>query len=48
MVKIIQCTCKHDFQDKTYGKGNRVANTLDKTGGGARCTVCGKVVSGGK
>lgn len=34
---IISCTCKHDFQDKTYGKGNRVANM---TRNGYRCTVC--------
>ena len=38
-------SCKHEFQDKHYGKGKRLFN---KTGGsgkgtvGWRCTVCGK------
>jgi hypothetical protein len=39
MTKIKKCECKHDYQDKKYGKGNRVMNsTVD----GWRCTVCGK------
>ncbi len=36
-VKIIKCKCHHDFQDKTYGFGNRVHNETNK---GWRCTVC--------
>lgn len=34
------CTCKSDFQDKTYGKGVRVFNTTEKES--IRCTVCGR------
>jgi hypothetical protein len=41
MTKIIKCSCNHDFQDNTYGKGNRVANwAVKKTAW--RCTVCAK------
>lgn len=35
---ILTCTCKSDFQDKTYGEGKRVGNECNK---GLRCTVCG-------
>ena len=44
---IKKCGCTEDkggnkaganFQDKKYGKGNRVAN---ETNNGYRCTVCG-------
>lgn len=43
-VKIKHCSCRHDFQDATYGEGMRVHN---KAGGNKkplawRCTVCGK------
>lgn len=45
MAMILDCTCKSEYQDKTYGPGNRVHNeTKGKNGndvGGARCTVCG-------
>ncbi len=45
-VKIKKCTCKHEFQDKEHGKGNRVMNLTTKTVGGIlpvyRCTVCGR------
>ena len=34
---IRNCTCKHDWQDKTYGKGRRVMNACR---GGYVCTVC--------
>jgi len=43
---IKKCSCKHEYQDKIYGKGYRVFN--EKTEGpsrkhkGYRCTVCGK------
>lgn len=34
------CSCKHDAQDKMYGKDKRIHNeTAKKT---LRCTVCGK------
>lgn len=39
-TKIVACTCKDAFQDRTYGKGQRVANGGAK---GSRCTVCGAV-----
>jgi len=39
-MKVIKCSCKHEYQDKKYGKGNRMANACDK---GHRCTVCGTV-----
>lgn len=37
--EVKHCTCKHDAQDKIYGKGNRLMNEYSK---GYRCTVCGK------
>jgi hypothetical protein len=42
-TKIIKCSCKHAFQDATYGLGLRVHNFARKPGGtepGWRCTVC--------
>jgi hypothetical protein len=40
-TEIKKCTCKHEFQDKKYGKGKRVFNYCKKTDK-YRCTVCGK------
>jgi len=41
---IVQtCTCKNEFQDKTYGSGNRVMNVGV---GQVSCTVCGKDYKG--
>lgn len=37
-VKILKCTCQHDYQDKRYGKGKRVHNR--KADGTWTCTVC--------
>lgn len=43
----VNCKCKHDFQDKEYGVGVRLATVSTKeyrkeTGRStARCTVCG-------
>ena len=34
---IKKCTCAHEYQDRKYGKGNRVWNPTLK---GIRCTVC--------
>ncbi len=42
MTKILKCTCKHDFQDKRYGKGKRVFNVSTKNND-YRCTVCGNI-----
>ena len=44
-TKISRCDCKHSFQDKIYGQGNRVFNMLPLVNGKTpegRCTVCGK------
>lgn len=35
--EIKPCFCKHEFQDKKYGKNMRVKNLSTK---GPRCTVC--------
>lgn len=43
---IMLCTCKHEYQDKLYGKGKRVFN-LCKKGISGRCTVCGREQSSG-
>ena len=46
-IAHINCSCKHEFQDKEY-KGRRVANLMDKSVKGGsnmvdvKCTVCGK------
>lgn len=40
-VKVIECTCKNEYQDKTYGKGMRVHNFATSQGVW-RCTVCEK------
>lgn len=42
---IIDCNCKHEFQDNTYGKQKRVATPSTKSTENTRevsCTVCGK------
>lgn len=37
---IKNCKCKHEYQDRKYGKGRRVKN---ETGNAQyRCTVCEK------
>lgn len=41
MTRISSCTCKNEFQDKRYGKNNRVFNETAKENL-YRCTVCGK------
>lgn len=41
--KTLKCTCQHEWQDKTYGKGMRVCNPTAKKSGDKviyRCTVC--------
>ena len=40
---IKRCDCKHEYQDKCYGKQMRIHNKANKDrDGGWRCTVCGK------
>lgn len=44
-VKKCECSAKHEFQDKKYGKGNRIAIPIWNPGkkkNDWRCTVCGK------
>lgn len=41
-TKIKKCTCNHEYQDETYGPGNRVCNM---TNAGFRCTVCGNRIT---
>ena len=47
-TRNIACNCKHEFQDKLYGIGRRLANLVNKSVKSAsnnvdyRCTVCGK------
>jgi len=43
MVKIIKCDYENKYQDKVFGKNNRVANQTKKSEGKIyRCTVCNK------
>lgn len=40
---IVPCKCEHEFQDRKYGQGRRVANATQKgnlTHTEVRCTVC--------
>lgn len=39
---IKSCSCKHEYQDSRYGKGNRVhcLTAGTKSGQKAVCTVC--------
>ena len=39
MAKVLKCKCKHEYQDKKYGKGKRVHNLDSKDV--PHCTVCG-------
>lgn len=43
-TQIIFCTCEHSYQDKRYGKNQRVHNKGEHKGGGDKwtCTVCGR------
>lgn len=38
MTSIKPCSCKSEYQDKLYGKGNRLFNEGVKN---VTCTVCG-------
>lgn len=42
MAIVIKCTCEHEFQDRTHGKGMRVYNVGAKE---SKCTVCSKKIS---
>lgn len=45
-TKVLPCGCESTYQDKKYGRGNRLHNLGPKvnkgTGEQARCTVCGR------
>lgn len=45
-TQVLYCSCKHDFQDATYGKNMRVFNVCGKGSQktGYRCTVCGNKI----
>lgn len=47
MTIVQHCSCINEYQDKHYGKGQRLMNRLTKAGKDnlARCTSCGKEVS---
>jgi len=40
ITTIAKCDCINEYQDKKYGKGNRLKNSTGS--GGTRCSVCGK------
>lgn len=45
-TKVLSCSCKHDFQDKKYGRSKRLHNKMagsEKALKRYRCTVCAKV-----
>lgn len=45
---VKQCKCVNEFQDRIYGKNQRLHN-LKEDGKGSKCTVCGdKKTSSGK
>lgn len=43
---VIACSCKHEFQDSVYGKGQRMTTPNNKEQAKknfvVRCTVCGR------
>ncbi len=44
MSSILKCVCVSEYQDKLYGKNQRVHSPSNK---GHRCTVCNNVQSDG-
>lgn len=46
-IKVVACDCRHEYQDRVYGPGQRVHNVAPKAGPNKsralRCTVCRKV-----
>lgn len=46
-TKIINCSCKHEFQDKIYGRGKRVANYC-RAKNVYKCTVCRTDIDAGR
>lgn len=47
--KIMECSCRHEYQDSKYGKNKRVHNPCKAAKGvNYRCTVCGNVIKKGE
>lgn len=44
-IRILPCSCKHEYQDGKYGKLQRVHNGTE-TDGKYRCSVCGNEKGG--
>ena len=47
-TKILQCTCKHEYQDQQYGLNKRVHNPCPGKSANEivyRCTVCSKQIT---
>jgi ribosomal protein S17 len=47
MYKLVKCECKHEYQDKKYGRKMRLCNKLqgkNSENNKYRCTVCGTVL----
>lgn len=48
MSKVMNCNCLSEFQDRMYGKNQRLFNAMGKDGkDGWRCTICGREVKEG-
>lgn len=45
MTRVMPCECRHEYQDRRYGRGRRVFNMMKprKEQQEWRCTVCMKV-----
>ncbi len=40
-TKVLPCSCKNEYQDKTYGEGKRLHNPgAGKDSIAFKCTVC--------
>jgi len=47
-TKIMQCNCKHEYQDQQYGLNKRVHNPCPGKSANEivyRCTVCSKQIT---
>lgn len=50
-MRVLRCSCTHEYQDAKYGRGMRMCNPMQSGRGaidGYRCSVCGKELSGGE
>ena len=50
-TKIMQCNCKHEYQDQQYGLNKRVHNPCPGKSANEivyRCTVCSKQITQNK